>query len=382
LLFTFFYLYFYPFGYSKEYIITQDNILEDKGDISFSKGKEEANGLLHITVDPKIRVRNLFGDVTVKGENIHILHPTLEEEQFLDIWEYSTEEFEMKEVYGNDNAELSEEEFGEFKYTTVDDYQVLDSDILSFYLRWDLGLQEEDSEPVLMDNQLLLKYENLRIIQHSTYIELRIDEVYDGNIYTYQIGAEVDVNMENELIAVYKKPENSLNGYIELVVNDTRIGRVVVSSPYNLFTDYDDLKNYEEPLNDQLVKDLGQERISLGQELYRVDIERDIPEDLVNTVNLGLYYQEKYLKPIREEKGDGYHTSLSEYYPKFFYNYLEGNIYELKVGYKYPFEKIQKHSRFFGHTPFILTIAGNTEDIEKITFVTTRDPIWRNFISF
>jgi hypothetical protein len=400
LLFLFFYLYFYPFGYSKEYTITQENILEEQGDISFSQGEGKTNGLLHITVDPKIRVRNLFGEVTVKGEDVHILHPNIEGEEMLDVWEYETDSFNVEDLFPEKETVLSESEegeeqkevdFGQYKYSVLDEYNIRDSNILSFYLRW-----EPLAEEVPVGNQLLLKYKNLRIIQHPGSIELRVDEVYDGNMYTYQIPAGIDYRIENgeedgeneehsnenELIAIYSKPNNSLNGYIELVVNSVRIGRVVVSSPYNLFSDYDDLKQYEEPLNQELVKDLNQEKISLGQDLYRVNIEESFPEDLVDAINLDAYYNEKYKTPLLKEKEQSSPLTLSEYYPKPFYNYFKGNIYELRVGYEYPFEKIQNHSRFYGHTPFTFSIAGQTEDIEEITFITTRDPIWKNLMSF
>jgi hypothetical protein len=388
-LFLFFCLYFHPFGYRKEYTITQDNILEEKGDISFSQGQGETDGLLHITVDPKIRVRNLFGDVTIKGEDTYILSPEVTQREDIAIWDYIQEDFKVESI---GNSVVSEEVlFDEYSYSLPDDYNVKDSNILSFYLRW-----EQVAEEIPLDNQLLLKYQNLRIIQHHGSIELRVDEVYDGNLYTYQIPASIDYRIENEeedsdneehsneneLIAIYSKPENSLNGYIELIVNNTRIGRVVVSSPYNLFTDYDDLKQYEEPLNQELVKDLNQEKISLGQELYRVNTEESFPEGLISAVNLDAYYNEKYKTPLLEEKGESYTLTLSEYYPKPFYNYFKGNIYELRVGYEYPFEKIQNHSRFYGHTPFTFSIAGQTEDIEEITFITTRDPIWKNLMSF
>ncbi len=383
LLFLFFYLYLYPFGYRKEYTITQDNILEERGDLSFSQGQGETDGLLHITVDPKIRVRNLFGEVIVKGEGVHILHPNIQEEEMLDVWEYEVDRFQIEGILSEREPTISRSnedeekkaDFGEYKYTVLDEYDVKDSNTLSFYLRW-----EALTEEALVGNQLLLKYQNLRIIQHHESIELRVDEVYDGNLYTYQIGVLTEEE-ENELIAIYTKPENSLNGYIELVVNNLRSGRVIVSSPYNLFTDYDDLRQYEEPLNEELVKDLNQEKISLGQELYRVNIENSFPEDLVSAINLDVYYTEKYKTPLLREKEKSSPLTLSEYYPKVFYNYFRGNIYELRVGYEYPFEKIQEHSRFYGHTPFTFPIAGQTEDIEEITFITTRDPIWRKLKS-
>lgn len=379
-LFLFFYLYFYPFGYQKEYIITQENILKNNGHISFSQGQKETNGLLHITIDPELRIRNLFGEITVKGEDIHILYPIIEEEQFLDIWKYSTKEFEPKSVYEIERRK--EEMFGEYKYSTIDNYELLDSDLLSFYLRWNPRLQEGNTEPVMLDNQLLLKYKNLRIIQHPDSVELRVDEVYNSNMYMYQIWAAVDANRENELIAIYKKPKDSLNGYIELVVNSTRVGRTIVSSPYNLFTNYDDIKNSQESLNEQLVKDLGQDRISLGQELYRIDIEKNIPEEIIDAINLDIYYSNRYLKPIKEEKGEQHITSLSEYYPKGFYNYFRGNIKELRIGYEYPFKEIQKYEGFLGHTPFTFTIAGNTENIKNINLKTHRKAIWEKFSIF
>lgn len=368
MLLLFFYLYLYPFGYSKEYVITKDNILEESKEIHFSQGQKESNGLLHITIEPKLRVRNLFSEMSIKGENVYILSPNVVKlGNYDEIWDYIRKDFDVEKI--KESKKSSDTQFNDYNYSVLRDYNVKDSNLIAFYINWESLPENRDT-----DNQLLLKYEDLRILQHTESLELRVDRVYNGNIYTYQIGALIG-SEKNELIAIYSKPVEEENGYIELIVNDTRIGRAIVSSPYNLFEDYNPLD--EEPLNEQLAKDLNQEKISLGQELYRVDLEKSFPNHLLGSIDLNTYYLNTYLYPLLERKEENYTPSLSEYYEKPFFNYFKGNIYELRVAYEYPFEMIEEEERFVGHSPFVVSFIGKTEDIEKIIIKTTREPIWR-----
>lgn len=377
LLTIFFYLYFHPFGYQKKYVFTQDNILENRSNFYFDHGQKETNGLLTIVIDPTIGVRNLFGEVCTKGEGVHILYRDIQQEDVLNIWDFETDSFAVTNFHQRDNDD--ELTFYDYSYSTIDEYDVLDSQTVSFFLQWEPTQEEGEWQ---IPNQLLLKYKNLRIIQHHNELELRVQEVYDGQIFTYQVVGPIHYESPNELIAIYSRPNGEKNGYIELILNNSRIGREIVTSPYNLFSNYDYLKEYEEPLNDQLIIDFNQERISLGQESYRVDLDTSFPPELLRAVNLDIYYSDMYLSPFTQKIQDGFHPTLSQFYLKPFFSYFRGEINKLKVGYEYPLKTVTNHEQFYGNTPIVLSIAGERENIEEITFTTTRSPIWKNLMSF
>jgi hypothetical protein len=385
LLFTFLYLYFYPFGYSKEFVFNNEDILETtRGNIYFSNLEDKQDGLTYITFDPKLPVRNPHIRLSVKGDDIHVLPIKESMSEVNDIWKYTTEEFTKETL--DENTKDTELEYREFTYGYIDDYTPEDLGMYTIYMRYipKVEIDEnitypEDQVFYPKDQQLLFKYKNMRIIQNAFSLELRVDEVYDGNLYTYQVYTflpENFLNNEHELVAVYKKPNRENNGYIELFLNGVRSERRVVSSPYNLFFDYDDLKQYEEEIKSEVLNDLNQDVITVGQEIYRVNMDREIPKDIRSIVHIKNYYEELFKSDLPEKYIGDMYIPLTVYYDKPFYNYFEGSVNELRMGYEYPFEKRKELTELYSITPIGLPIAGERENIEEVKLEISRDPVW------
>jgi hypothetical protein len=376
LLFTFIYLYFFPFGYSKTYVLGDEELKNGgKGALSFSKVEEKNMGLVALTFDPKIGVRNPYVDVSVEGEDSYVL-PI--KEDILDVWDFSTESFKKEILYGESDT-LESNELGEYTYGYVDNYDVRDEDMLSVYVKYMPSMEDQNSGFVApLDYQLLFKYGNMRLVHNAYSLALSVDEVYDGELYTYITYWGFDLNFydkEHEVVAVYQKSVGEKNGYIDLVVDGYRAQRQVVVSPYNLFYDYDDLKKYEEEIESEVLNDLNQSIISLGQEIYRVDMEKGLPRDVRKSVDLKVYYEELYKSVLPEKHIGDMYIPLSVYYDKNFYNYFNGYVYELRVGYVYPFEKLKSITVLYPSTPLTVYVAG--EDIENILVNIYREGIWK-----
>lgn len=387
LLFTFLYLYFHPFGYSREFVFNNEDILETtSGNIYFSNLSDEQNGLTYLTFDPTLAVRNPHMTLSVKGEGIYVQPFRERMEDMRDIWEFSTQSFNRVILEDDFDKELEENELTEFTYGYIDEYTPKDLGMYTVYINYvpTVRLDEnidypEDQVLHPKDHQLLFKYKNIRILQHTYSLELRVDKVYDGNLYTYQVYTPLPENIidnEQELVAVYKQPNQEENGYIELFLNGIRSGRRVVSSPYNLFFDYDDLKQYEVEIESEVLNDLNQDVISLGQEIYRVGLERDLSDEVRRVINIWYYYNEIFKPNLLERYIGDIHPPLSVYYDKPFYHYFEGTINELRIGYEYPFEQSKELSDWHSITPFTLPIVGNRENIEEIKLDVFRVPVW------
>ncbi len=361
LLFFFFYFYFYPFGYNKNINFSNEDILnKERASVYLREETVQTKGLTGLIYDPVLPIRNPYITVSIEGEGVSLLPEIIDIRDVSDIWDY----------------EITSFDFEEDRYSIIRDYSIKDSNILSFYIKWQ-PRKEEGSIP--LDTQLLFKYNNIRIIQNIYSLELRIDEVYNEKIYTYKCFFPIGdsfYNTSHELVATYEKSKYLENGFIELIVDGYRVGRQVIISPYNLFDDYENLQNLRHRINTQLEKDLTQENISLGQEIYRIELEREIPKNIRNSVDIYSYYMNKY-KPKSDST-----LLLSEYYEKTFYNYFQGDIYELRIGYEYPFKEIKRFAALYPITPLSIAIVGNSENIKEINLHIQRDPIWKKLINF
>ncbi len=171
LLSFFLYLYFYPFGYSREYTFSNEEISDTtSGNTYFSNLEDEQDGLTYITFNPKLPVRNPNIKLSVKGEDIYVLPIKERMTELKDIWEYTTTNFK-REILDSE-VEYTGQQYGEYTYGYVEDYIPKELGIYTVYMKYmpEITIDENISEPEEQEfypkeQQLLFKYKNMRVIQ-------------------------------------------------------------------------------------------------------------------------------------------------------------------------------------------------------------------------
>ncbi len=110
-------------------------------------------------------------------------------------------------------------------------------------------------------------------------------------------------------------------------------------------------------------------------------MEKNLPDDLRRALDIKMYYEEKYKSELPEKHIGDMFIPLSVYYDKPFYNYFEGDIYELRIGYSYPFQLENELTELYSITPIKLPIVGDRDSIEEVKLEITRDPVWEKLKS-
>jgi hypothetical protein len=382
IVYTFLHLYFLPFGLNQNYTLENSELQFTNTDFFYTiDSKEVLDGATEVKIEPRVPKRNVIATVSVKGENAYIVPHRITQKDISFNPEYT--------------KELNEEE-----YTYLTDYNVKDEDIIVFKIDYEIDVERQKC------SEILLKYENLRIIQNLDNIELRLDEKIEGDLKTFQSFFNLGLEEKEQpitLYAIYKKP-NQTNGFIEIFANNKLNGRTIVPSQNKVTDDKIADIELETVWNEELTKDFSQKFISLKQEVYTQNLLKNIPEDLRDVVDLNLYY-EKLFKPENdieeeqeEEKEEGdcnepieTQRSLFVYdeenpnkryqvfYKKNFFKNFSGNIHSLSVGYGYPIEQKKELKTLFPNTPIYIKIVGEDSEIESINVNLFREPVWEKF---
>ena len=391
LLALFLYLYFLPFGLNKSISFTFEEIIGTKREITYtdssfiysdtSDSKKESqyiDGVLNIEYSPKLNILKANAGITIEGNNVYILPKHLEGEDYRNVWDY--------------DLNLENTNFIDNRYISLNDYEAKDSELITFSMNFSPDWNYT-SYP-----QLVLKYQNLKIILNETNIEFRADRLIDSSLISYNAlyYFNEDEKFSNfDLIATYEQPTNNTNGYVEIYVNDTLGERTVIPTYQRL---YDENIYTDENIttwSNKLIEDLSQEGISLGQEEFTEDLLGDYDSTLKKSINLYKYYSDLYQPEPKdnseysvyyywgnwedyfETDEDNYFHLIQTFYPKTFYNYFRGNIYNIKIGYEYPFRLKTSDTCELIDTPFTFFIYGENGTLEDINLTLSKDPSWK-----
>lgn len=396
IIYTFLHLYFLPFGLDRTHSIEDREVGFVNEDFFYTiDDKELLDGRVDIQVDSRFPIRYPFVTASVEGENAYIRQHHISNNDI--VFESS---FEKK--FDED-----------FEYKLVEDYVVNDEEeILVFKVEYDIDWETQGN------NELLLKHKNLRIIQNSDNVVLRVDEIKNGEFETYTADFSFYSEDHEEpitLYAIYKKP-NETNGFIEIITKNRSSNRTILPTQRE-----DDEKEKDEEIyevetiwNSELERDISQKFISLKQEQYTKELREEIPLEFRDLVNINSYYEKKY-KPeefdieegeVAEEDeeeikmemelengesvslvGDGYFRYEEDnddiryqvFYKKDFFNDFQGEITKISVGYNYPVKQKKELSVLFEETPFTITVFGKNSKIENLKINLYREPVWEKF---
>jgi cell division protein FtsL len=360
IIYSFLHFYYLPFGYNKD-LQKNDRAISIKMDVE----KDLLDGVAKITVKPLISKRNVLVHAYVEEEGLYFIQPPIFEEDFLDVWDYV-------------------EEFSEnFDYKILDEYLVnQDADFISFKLEYEIDWEKPIETP-----EIVLKYQNLKILQYNGYIELRVEETEDEVLKTYRefyYFQDEEVDSIVTLYANYKKPGDT-NGFIELCVNGVISSRTVI----NKISQTEDEKSFTTIWNEELEKDFSQPYISLKEDEYSLNMLQNVPDDIKAFVNKKAYYEHLHKPNIddsleNETDFDQYIYDENDptiryqiYHDKEFFNSFSGYIQEIRIGYDYPFLKKQTFDAIFAETPFEISIAGESTKFENIHINLYRKPLWK-----
>ncbi len=383
ILYTFLHLYFWPFGLDKTYSLLEDKelSLSDTKYIYTVDEQELLDGIAMVTLDTSIPLRNLRTYIEVEGENV----------------------FLIPEVFSENSINFTasfERNFDEnFDYKLIDDYTVKNENIVVFKLDYVIDPNEQKN------NELLLKFENLRIIQNENSVRLSIQKKEGGEIKTYTTQLGLSIEEENEIeeivleeekepypvtiYAIYKKPTET-NGFIEIFAENKLSHRTIIPSEKKEdFEKVENILNEKTIWNDEFEKDINQEFISLKQEEYTKELIGGIPEDFRDLVDLNLYYEKLFKKEDLDEEennislingcifeySDDFVSRLHIFYKKAFFRNFTGTIKNISVGYEYPIV-LRKEFGTLRNTPAVFKIVGENSKIEDVKINIHREPIW------
>ena len=387
IVYTFLHLYFWPFGLERTYELNDRGFSFSNTTYLYTIDEEELlDGIAEVKLETRIPKRNLRTRISVEGENIYLI----------------------PEAFGEDDINFTPNftrNFQEdFDYILLSEYQVKDEDILVFKIDYELDIYRD------IENELLLKYKNLRIIQRQNSVELRVDEILGEEFKTFEtnLGLDFEIPEEEEeeereerienieIYAIYKKPTDT-NGFIELFLNNRISRRTVIPSDEKIYDDMFEDFGIETIWNDELIKDITQEFISLKQEEYTVNLLNNVPENLRNVIDLNLYYEKLFKPEGFEEEGDSeyegdqiisehyfrydesyYNRRFHVFYDKEFFNFFEGDINRVSVGYEYPIS-LKKEFGTLRNTPMFFRIVGENSNVENIIINIQREPVWKKF---
>ncbi len=381
------YLYFLPLGFYKKISYSFGETLNDTRDLSFTidnlASQESDNpslfldGIMDIEYHPSINKKGIDLKISIEGENVYIIPKKISEKDKMDIWDYE--------------LNLDDTLFEGDRYLLLDNYTVKESDFITFSLDF-----KKDTDEAKYP-QILLKHDNLKIILYEYYVEVIVNQIVDSDLLTYTAQysfTQNELDNRNNIVVSFKKPDSD-NGYIEIYCNDKLGQRTFLPSNVNLLsTDLYTNENYVTWSNN-LIKDLSQKYISLGQESFAEELLSNYSKELKATVDLQRYYANLYEPVIEKDEeednlqysGDwddyfkiddnNYFHLTQIFYPKIFYNYFSGDIYTLKIGYIYPFTTKISSQLKDSDTPTSFLIYGDKGILKNISIIASEEAIWK-----
>lgn len=343
----FFYLYYLPFGFSKERTYSAEELLTEEANLILDQGssfyEEQGNFILDGTsvfrYRPKIKQLDLNISAEVKGDNIYIVPNKLNSMDSDFHWDYS------KNLTPKDSNS---------EYIEINEYKPEDSTIFSVRLivspDWELIKDSENK-----NSQIILKYNDFKIIQSNNQFLLTVDQYFEDTLSSTNVSYTIpekyltDTKKSFEILGVYKKPLPEENGYIKMYVNNKLSGFRNITSFQKYLTEVEyTYPWYPVSYNNELIKDLSQDIFTLKQEQYTKElleefIKRGKPvtslyytysmefepngRNYKNLVDSGLPFTDLYSQYFKFENG----TFTQSFYPKQFFDNFKGNIYSLNI---------------------------------------------------
>jgi hypothetical protein len=380
------YLYFLPFGYSK-------NI--DSQDFKTINNQYESQ-IKHLTYSPIIKKINLNATITTR-EDLYFIPKVLKEKNSHNT---STFQHTLKDPLFINNRYL------ELDNLTLDiESPIIVNLTYSFPTGEDLvstppsllekviskipffALQEEESKNIYekqkeFEKQLILKYKNLRFIQDKSSVILSLEESDGTELRTYEIKHEFDEDVKgiHNLTAVYLSSQKDIGGGLIFYVDNKITGLLGLEPKFSAYDSEDILfdKNF--------LEDTQQDFISLGQEKITKEMLKSLDNELINSIDFFEYYlQKKYDGAYRGNDLLNYpeyflqdplsNKIIQHFYPKTFYRFFEGNIYDVKISNDLTTIFPSEVSFEIEETPIEINIFGNI-DKSNFQMILEKKSIW------